>query len=404
MNAATKAVRIIRKGIIKNYYRNNNRNQRIWVFGEWFGNRGQDNSMFLGNYIAANKSGIDLYWIANDNADLRGLDSSIKVLRRGSNEAKHILTSCGVAVVSQSLEDLAPEGFNYVEGAVSILLWHGIPWKMIGHDGQHTYSWGSKLYAKMLDYVNSISYYASPSDEFDNVLETAFNVKKNRIIHAGYPRNSGFYSASDVAAKKQILMNEISAIVPDRNYGKSKVIVYMPTFRNYTHDNFSFKKLLENKRFKEFVEDEDIIIIQKAHYVNQTRDGQNQVNSYERIFNLNNIAAQELLAAADLLITDYSGAFFDYTLLDRPIVHYLYDYKRYKEEDRGLYYEKDDVVAGAIAENEEELVSEIIRNLQEPSLYSERRAYVRSRFLKYESDKSCELLYQAILERLKRKM
>ena len=404
MNAVTKVKKVIQKGIIKNIYRSNNRNQSIWVFGEWFGNRGQDNSMFLANYIAANKSGIDLYWIANDNADLRGLDSSIRVLQRGSDEAKSILTICGVAVVSQSLEDLTPEGLSYVEGAVSILLWHGIPWKMIGHDGQHTHSLGAKLYARMLDYVNSLSYYASPSDEFDKVLRTAFNVKKSRIIHSGYPRNSGFYSPRDVAAKKKELMDEIKAIAPGCNYSKSKVIAYMPTFRNYTHETFSFTKLLENKRFKAFIENEDIIVIQKAHYVNQTRDGQNKVNSYERIFNLNNIAAQELLAAADLLVTDYSGAFFDYTLLDRPIVHYLYDYKRYKEEDRGLYYEKDDVVAGAIAENEEELVCEIIRNLQEPSLYKERRAYVRSRFLKYESAESCELLYQAIIKRQKKSM
>ena len=52
------------------------------------------------------------------------------------------------------------------------------------------------------------------------------------------------------------------------------------------------------------------------------------------------------LAAADMLITDYSSCFFDYLITNRPIIHYLYDYDYYVKEDRGVYYDVMDVVAG----------------------------------------------------------
>ena len=50
------------------------------------------------------------------------------------------------------------------------------------------------------------------------------------------------------------------------------------------------------------------------------------------------------MAASDILVTDYSSCFFDFLILDRPIIHFLYDYDYYKEKDRGLYYEKEGVI------------------------------------------------------------
>ena len=46
---------------------------------------------------------------------------------------------------------------------------------------------------------------------------------------------------------------------------------------------------------------------------------------------------QELLAAADAVVTDYSSAVFDFLLTGRPAFLYAPDYKAY-ETMRGLYY------------------------------------------------------------------
>ena len=46
----------------------------------------------------------------------------------------------------------------------------------------------------------------------------------------------------------------------------------------------------------------------------------------------------ELLAASDLLVTDYSSVFFDYELLNKPIIIYPYDLLDYTSNDRGFYF------------------------------------------------------------------
>lgn len=45
----------------------------------------------------------------------------------------------------------------------------------------------------------------------------------------------------------------------------------------------------------------------------------------------------ELMIASDILISDYSSIIFDYLLLDKPILLYLFDYTKYSTY-RGLYF------------------------------------------------------------------
>ncbi|GIH00201.1 hypothetical protein Pma05_67730 [Plantactinospora mayteni] len=52
---------------------------------------------------------------------------------------------------------------------------------------------------------------------------------------------------------------------------------------------------------------------------------------------------EDLYLAADVLVTDYSSAMFDYGTLDRPIVVYAPDWAEYRRE-RGVYL---DVLAEA---------------------------------------------------------
>src|SRR5699024_9302460 len=46
---------------------------------------------------------------------------------------------------------------------------------------------------------------------------------------------------------------------------------------------------------------------------------------------------QEILAAADVLITDYSSAFIDYALTERPIHFYVPDLEEYARSSTGLF-------------------------------------------------------------------
>ena len=392
------------KGILeKNKYRSTKRSRDLWVFGEWFGERCCDNSKYFANYIATHYPEICVIWITKSTTDISSLNPTIQVLYMDSKESMEALLKCGVAIISQGFQDLTSSGFNYTDGAVSVHLWHGVPWKRIGHDGSKKKDFLYEIYKKCNDYAFGTNFYASPSDKYDDIAITAHGAKRNQIIHAGYPRNADFYHPDKVKEGKNRIISELKKVALDYDFSTVKIVSYMPTFRNDASHSFSFESLRSNSNFIHYLTDNNIIIIQKAHFVDQTRDGKIQTNETDRIFSLNNISAQDLLCATDLLVTDYSGAFFDYLLLNRPIVHYLYDYDYYRTKDRGLYYKKEDVIAGEEADDEEQLANAIMRNMMNPNLFAERRHMIRNIYMKYDTPNSCEVLYQAILRELKRR-
>ena len=69
-------------------------------------------------------------------------------------------------------------------------------------------------------------------------------------------------------------------------------------------------------------------------------------------------AVNDLLIAADVLITDYSAIAFDYSILCRPIFCYAYDYDTYLAE-RGTYFQIDDKYPNKSCRTEEELLARI---------------------------------------------
>ena len=66
----------------------------------------------------------------------------------------------------------------------------------------------------------------------------------------------------------------------------------------------------------------------------------------------------DLLILADILITDYSSIAFDFSILEKPIISFAYDYEEYKK-DRGLYYDLDKMYPGALFYNENDLLNHI---------------------------------------------
>lgn len=66
---------------------------------------------------------------------------------------------------------------------------------------------------------------------------------------------------------------------------------------------------------------------------------------------------QELLAVADVVITDYSSAIFDFMLTEKPGFLLAEDYENYKDM-RGLYYPLEETPF-PLARSEEELLENI---------------------------------------------
>lgn len=390
--------RIIKGSLVYAFNHNNRRETNTWVFGEWFGDRCGDNVTHLANYIARNNQDINLYWICKGKCRTDRLDKRIKILLFDEEKTLDIMKKAYVVVMGQGYGDFSTDGYNYFGNSISVNLWHGILWKTIGYDTYPSNNILSKLYVRITSATQSISAFLSVSDKYTSVFSKAFKLKNATPILAGYPRNEDFYNDEFINLQREQIIRRIGAC----QSGTPRIIVYMPTYRSNS-DNFSFAEMLDSNEFSSFIEEHDIYIIQKTHFASQRINRHIQTSSNSRIINIEDIDPQELLAAADVLITDYSGCFYDYLLLDRPIIHFVYDYDFYANEERGLYFSLQEVSGGEIVKSKDGIMFAIQNALYHPEEWAWRRKEIRETYLQYEMRYSSEKIYLEILKMINEK-
>lgn len=382
----------------KAYYSLKNKDLNIWVFGEWFGNRCCDNCLFFANYIAMHYPDKKIFWIANEGTDLSHLNNSIARLVMDTKDAIIILKKAGVVIYNQDRRDITLKPYIYYGGALTVNLWHGVPWKHIGLDitkASHSISSRTVLYTKLQYFLWGADLYLSLSSQFSRILEGAYIRGDKSIIQSGYPRNMLFYNNDSLIEcrnkLKAYLLKKYAFTMDDT----IRVIAYMPTFRDNVENVFSFLSI-ENEDLLLKLAQWNVVIVEKSHYVTAGRTKESR-SGFGRVYSIDaDFMSQQLLAASDMLITDYSSCFFDFLLLDRPIIHYLYDYDYYSSEDRGLYYDKEDVVCGDVAYDVDQLFSIIKSNLSNPQRNHTLRENRKKQFMEYESPNSCQEIFQLI--------
>lgn len=361
-----------------------------WVFGEWFGDRCCDNSMYFANYIAENYPDIKCVWISNNGANLAGLNSRIIKCEKGTTEANRLIFNAHFLFMNQGATDLTDDSI-LPGGPISVNFWHGIPWKKIGLDGICNVGFVKYAYYKLQNALLAADYFLSPSEDLSAILISSCGARRNRIIKEGYPRNSVFFDDSFSSMHRSKLIQYLNNKYRlDFNALEDiRIITYMPTFRDSTEDQFDFLKL-PSDFINNFLSEHNAILIQKSHFASKYVTDSVGTN---RVFAESEYPAQELLCATDILITDYSSCFFDFLLLDRPIIHYLYDYEFYKNSDRGLYYAKEDVTCGKVAENLDDLFNGLVEYIRDSSVDHDLRLRRRKQFLPYEGPNSCANIY-----------
>lgn len=362
----------------------------IIVFGEWFGDRCCDNSLFLANYIASIDSVFTLYWIAKPTCDCSRLNKRIIILNKDSAEAKKIIEKAFFIIVNQGLIDITSEHSFYPKNSILINLWHGVAWKKIGIDASKTLI--ERIYSKRLYQNSGTDYFLSTSSEFSNIIKKAFSIKEKNIICAGYPRNNLFYNKTKTDSIKTdfIKRHHIS--------DTTMIVSYLPTFRDEeSSSNFDFNELLSNEEFYHYLESNKFCIVQKKHYINENK-ATNSTDCCKYIFTETELTASELLSITDVLITDYSSCFFDFLIKNKPIIHYIYDYDYYSKKDRGLYYQINDVNCGRVCFEKDELIKTIINYINNPYLDSDLRLTQKKRFMEYETNNSTKEIYKKMLQ------
>ena len=239
--------------------------------------------------------------------------------------------------------------------------WHGIALKYIGNDcpGRKDYNF------------DTVDYLVVSGDHDERVFKSAFNAKEASYLRCGMPRNEELWNVSE--ERRTELRKKLA--IPENK----KVILYAPTWRDSEDGgkSYTIKPPIHFDEWRKVLGNEYVVLFRAHHQTTKVLglvydDFIRDASTYP--------AVNDLMIAADLLITDYSAIAFDFSILCKPILCYTYDYEDYLVK-RGTYFPMNDRYPNPVCMGEHELL-ERIRNL-DPIIESENSRRFRDSFIAY---------------------
>jgi len=288
---------------------------------------------------------------------------------------------------------------------IYINLWHGMPLKKMSY-------MENNFNEKDISYnINNTDIMISTSVLTKSLLSSCFNIKANKIYITGQPRNDYLF------IKRNKSKNNLEKVLNMKINKEKKIIFYLPTFRE-GYLNRSEGKKIENfnifrfdsfniREFIKFLEVNEILFIMKLHpyeekyYKNILKDYKTEnlkIIQQEKLTE-NYLDLYEVLGYSDLLITDYSSVYFDYLLIDKPVIFVPTDIEEYSQK-RGFLLEPYDFwTPGPKVYNQDDLLNSILANLNEPNKYKKERNLINSMINYYKDNKSSERVWNLIKEK-----
>ncbi len=376
----------------------------LWIFGAWGGKKFADNPKYLFLYMCENEPNVRPVWLS------RNL-KVVKQLRDCGYESYHsygikgILLSlkASVVVVSHGLCDV---NMFLIGGSRWVQLWHGIPLKKIVYDDVARYKYMKensiigyvmRTIYKILPFVgHNYAMCISTSIESQKTISSAFRMEKSRVPVTGYPRNDIFVGAN-YAERFEICSGSMRYFS-----GSRRVIAYLPTYRDNPEINIYRDYGFDLFKIQDFLEKHNAVLWIKPHPSDRNLifdEIESTPSNVIIVLDQDLPDIYPLLEYTNILITDYSSVFFDYLLLDRPIVFAPFDLHDYVSS-RGLYYEYENVTPGPKAKNWDEVLKYVEEAIYTPSKYGREREKVRNMFHEYQDGMSSERIYVEILKLL----
>ena len=216
---------------------------------------------------------------------------------------------------------------------ILINTWHGGgAYKTMGRNCEWNKSWVAQKQEMILG--NKTDFFVSSCRKFTEVFSSSYFISEAKVIKSGMPRNAVLFLPERCVQLSE-KARTVFSILQD-----TKIVLYAPTFRgavckkaigserDYGFLNFSLLKSVCEERFGG-----EFVVLYRAHYIdsnlkNSLPDFVIDATRYEDM--------QELLCAADVLVTDYSSSMWDFALTGKPCFLYVPDIDKYIAE-RGFY-------------------------------------------------------------------
>jgi CDP-glycerol glycerophosphotransferase len=242
-----------------------------------------------------------------------------------------------------------PEWFERRRGQVVVQTWHGTPLKRIGFDIADVQFTDRRYLDKLAMEAPNWSFLVSPNTFSTPILRRAFRYP-GELLEIGYPRNDLLHrDRSQVTARVRAAVG----VPPGR-----KLILYAPTWRDdeYSGGSYQITMQLDLRDAAEKLGQDHALLVRRHPNVLDEIPGDgdgfvHDVSTYPDM--------ADLLAAADVLITDYSSVMFDFAATGRPMLFFTYDLAHYRDVLRGFYFDFEAEAPGPLLATSAEVVTAV---------------------------------------------
>lgn len=345
-----------------------------WLVGERY-DTAQDNGYAFYKYLRENTDVNAHYAIEGSAPDYEKIKSDPHVLEFGSKEHFEISFKAGVLLGTHDLENLLPykpaRGFFNYEDTVKVFLQHGVL-------GRKRVEYHKKYYDLPFDL-----FIVSSEPEKYNVVMKKLGYEEENVAITGLARFDS---------------------LPRGN--KTKDILLMPTWRDWINTDEAFMTskyfhnyngLIHNERLIKILEDNDVQLNFYPHYRAQSYFNDEILNPSSNInfIQLGTKTVQELLIDHSLLITDYSSVSFDFTLMNKPVIYYHFDVRKFFRQGklRPLFQ----TFIGEIARTEDDLI-DLIEQQIKLNFQSEQPDI--SGIFKYQDHHNSKRIYDSVIDKI----
>lgn len=310
------------------------------VFESYNGKSANDNPRALFDAIRAECDDVPLYWSVRD----RRVDvpePGIPIVE-GTADWHRALATCRVWINNNNF----PYYIQKRPGQYYLQTWHGTPIKKLLWDIPRRRV--PLTYRRLMrNEVGQWDLLLAQSEAASRDLRTGLGYSGRTLI-TEYPRNLRLNKSSDLRSSIRRRLG-----IDDNE----RVILYVPTWRE--RDRFDNNpRWADSLNFQALAEETFSTVLVRYHHMTPL-----ETKIYPKVIDVSKEPiVEDLMAIANLLVTDYSSIAVDFSLTGKPVIHYVPDLPVYAKE-RGLYSRWGNV-ADRVVSGHKDLVKLINRLLE----------------------------------------
>ena len=217
-----------------------------------------------------------------------------------------------------------------------------------------------------------------------------FGIATDNVVATGIPRTDVFFDENYKAAARKKFYDA------HPNFKGKKIILFAPTFRGMVKETaFYPTEMFDINEVCSKIPEDYAIIIKHHPFVN---DVQPIPDRYaDRVIDLSaDNELNDLLFVTDVIITDYSSLVFEASLIDIPMIFYVFDLEKYINE-RDFYFDFKLYAPGKIVYSTEQLIDSI----RKEDYCTEKIQPFADMFFDYRDGRSTQRVVKLIYDNLK---